>query len=504
MVDVVGRAKVIVESQIDKASFDADGNKIGSTLKKGALVGVAALAGLATAGIKASIAFGEAEAIQNKLNNTLGNMGKSGASEYVNQFADNLSRLTGIDDEVIRGGQTVLATFSELAASAGEQGGNFDRATKAAADLSTVFGDVKSSAIQVGKALQDPVKGVSALGEAGVTFTEQQKALIQSLVDSGDILGAQDIILKEIEKQVGGNAEASASAADKIKNAFGELEESFGHLLSELTGGDITSLADGINALADSINEFADSETVDGVAAMIDELQRLGESDWAQNFEEDQTASFESFKQWAKDFETQQESSYTSWLEFGRKFAATWEGMLDITRDAGDDIKDAAKDIWDDLVADVRAVPGRIRNLGGEFKDAGSKLIREFVTGIGVGNFSAGGIAQRIKDAINKALPNEITFFGGRGGIPAITVPIPQLATGARNFAGGLALVGEQGPELVALPRGADVYTASETRQMGAGNVTIVQNFMGPTSGSEARKEIDWSLKYGTRFGATV
>jgi hypothetical protein len=178
--------------------------------------------------------------------------------------------------------------------------------------------------------------------------------------------------------------------------------------------------------------------------------------------------------------------------------------MLDITRDAGDDIKDAAKDIWDDLVADVRAVPGRIRNLGGEFKDAGSKLIREFVTGIGVGNFSAGGIAQRIKDAINKALPNEITFFGGRGGIPAITVPIPQLATGARNFAGGLALVGEQGPELVALPRGADVYTASETRQMGAGNVTIVQNFMGPTSGSEARKEIDWSLKYGTRFGATV
>jgi methyl-accepting chemotaxis protein len=272
MVDVVGRAKVIVESQIDKASFDADGNKIGSTLKKGALVGVAALAGLATAGIKASIAFGEAEAIQNKLNNTLGNMGKSGASEYVNQFADNLSRLTGIDDEVIRGGQTVLATFSELAASAGEQGGNFDRATKAAADLSTVFGDVKSSAIQVGKALQDPVKGVSALGEAGVTFTEQQKALIQSLVDSGDILGAQDIILKEIEKQVGGNAEASASAADKIKNAFGELEESFGHLLSELTGGDITSLADGINALADSINEFADSETVDGVA-----FQTVGE-----------------------------------------------------------------------------------------------------------------------------------------------------------------------------------------------------------------------------------
>jgi hypothetical protein len=508
MVDVVGRAKVIVESQINKASFDQDGNKIGGALKKGALVGVAALAGLATAGVKASIAFGEAEAVQRKLNNTLANMGKSGASEAVNQLADDLMRVTGIDDEVIRGGQTVLATFSEIAESAGVQGGAFERATKAALDLSTVFGGVQQSSVQVGKALQDPIKGVTALGRAGVTFTEEQKALIKSLVDTGDTLGAQDIILKEIEKQVGGNAEASATAADKIKNAFGELEEAFGNLLSELTGGDVENLADGIQALADAVDRFAEGETVDNLAAAIDQLQRLGESEWAENFEEDQQASMESFKQWAKDFDAEMTASREGWIDFGVKFRDTWNGMLDITRSAGDDIKETAKDIWDDFVADVRNVPTRLRELGGKFKDAGRNLIREFVAGIGANITSSFGpqLSSAIKGAINKSLglPRKITLGDGTGGlIPDFTVTIPALASGARNFGGGLALVGEQGPELVSLPRGSDVYTASETRNMGGG-INVTQIFNGPNAGSEAARAVDFSLKYGTRFGAAT
>ncbi len=41
-----------------------------------------------------------------------------------------------------------------------------------------------------------------------------------------------------------------------------------------------------------------------------------------------------------------------------------------------------------------------------------------------------------------------------------------KFATGVRNFAGGMALVGEQGPELVQLPRGSDVFTNSVTKQM--------------------------------------
>jgi len=43
---------------------------------------------------------------------------------------------------------------------------------------------------------------------------------------------------------------------------------------------------------------------------------------------------------------------------------------------------------------------------------------------------------------------------------------IPGGATGFRNFKGGLALVGEEGPELVRLPAGADVFTHSDTKRM--------------------------------------
>ncbi len=502
MVDVIGRAKIIVESQLDKTSFDADGNKIGSALKKGALVGVAALAGLATAGVKAGIAFGEAEAVSRKLNRTLDNMGQQSAGPAVEDLANKLMRLTAIDDEVIKGGETILATFSQVADSAGEVGGTFERATRLSLDMSDRFGSVDAAAKALGRALQDPEKGVAGLQRAGVKLTEAQKEQVASFLAVGDAAGAQNVVLDALEAKFKGTAEEGKTGAESIKTAFGELEEAFGHLLSELTGGDVTNLADGILALADAIDKFADSETVDGVAAMIDKLGELGDSDWAQKFEEDQNESLDGFIEWTERFQAEMDDSNAGFMQFVNGFRTGWSDLLTVTRRWGDDITDAAGKVWDDFLDDIRGVPGRISALGSKFKSAGGDIIREFVAGIGSGNFSASGIAEKIKAAINKALPDSITFFGGKGGIPAITVPIPQLATGARNFAGGLALVGEQGPELVALPRGSDVYTATETRNMGAGNVTIQQNFYGPTSGSEARQEIDWSLKYGTRFGA--
>lgn len=44
--------------------------------------------------------------------------------------------------------------------------------------------------------------------------------------------------------------------------------------------------------------------------------------------------------------------------------------------------------------------------------------------------------------------------------------PIPAYADGTDFHPGGVALVGEEGPELVNLPRGAQVFTANETRGM--------------------------------------
>jgi hypothetical protein len=263
MVDVIGRAKVIVEGDVDSASINRAGGKIGDTLKRTAVIGGAALGTLAVAGYKAFQAFETAEAQSRKLNQVLANMGQSDAGPKVAKLADELSRLTAVDDEVIQQGQTVLATFSQVAESAGQTGGVFERATIAAVDLAaTGFGTVESASVMLGKALQDPEKGISALGRAGVTFTESQKELIKSLVDTGEMGKAQAIILGEVEKQVGGTAEATKTESESIRIAFGELQESAGHLIAELggEGGKGGGLSGAIYGVADALNETAESE----------------------------------------------------------------------------------------------------------------------------------------------------------------------------------------------------------------------------------------------------
>jgi hypothetical protein len=161
--------------------------------------------------------FGEAT---NKVNNRL--------IEYANATA----RATGVDQNQIKLAQAKLLTFKELAESADEAGGAFDRATKAAIDMGAAgFGTAEMNAVQLGKALNDPIKGVTALAKSGVTFTEQEKDKIKVLVESGKLLEAQEIVLKAIEVQVGGTAEATANDSEKMKIAFSQLSESIGIIL---------------------------------------------------------------------------------------------------------------------------------------------------------------------------------------------------------------------------------------------------------------------------------
>lgn len=150
----------------------------------------------------------------------------------VGDLANSLSRKTGIDDEVIQSGSNLLLTFKNVRNEAGEGANMFDRATAAALDLSKAgFGDVNSAAKMLGKALNDPVKGINAMSRAGVTFTDEQKNMIAAMVKSGDTLGAQKLIMKEVESQVGGAAEAQATAADKFAVSWGNFKESVGNVI---------------------------------------------------------------------------------------------------------------------------------------------------------------------------------------------------------------------------------------------------------------------------------
>lgn len=92
--------------------------------------------------------------------------------------------------------------------------------------------DMKSSAIQVGKALQDPILGLTALRRVGVNFNEQQSEMVKKMVESGHQLEAQKFILNELTTEFGGSAEAQATASAKMKVALDNLAETVGGLLA--------------------------------------------------------------------------------------------------------------------------------------------------------------------------------------------------------------------------------------------------------------------------------
>ena len=196
------------------------------------------LAGVFAAGAVVSftkIAAGEAEVSSNrKLENITKSMGLFGShAGEVSKRLEDLSSVQqlqlGIDDDTIKSTQMKLLTFANLAKTAGTAGGMFDRASLAAQDLAAAgFGSAETNAVQLGKALQDPVKGITALARSGVTFTEQEKVKIATLVESGKMLDAQNMVLGAIETQVGGTAAAGVSASDKMKQGFNQIKETLG------------------------------------------------------------------------------------------------------------------------------------------------------------------------------------------------------------------------------------------------------------------------------------
>ena len=220
--------------------LETTGQKFSFAMKKAFVPATAGLAALGAAATK-FVSAGEAAATSNaRIRQVADSMGLFGeASEDVTKKlvkqAEATARLTGVDQNMIKQGQATLLTFGNIAKSADEMGGAFDRATQLTVDLAAAgFGSVETNAIQLGKALNDPITGLSALSRSGVTFTETEKELIKTLVESGKQFEAQDMILKAIEKQVGGTAEATANSTDKLKVGFSQMAEQVGMALLPL------------------------------------------------------------------------------------------------------------------------------------------------------------------------------------------------------------------------------------------------------------------------------
>ena len=145
----------------------------------------------------------------------------------ISTMADAIEKKSGIDDVAIKQGANLLLTFTKIRNEAGKGNDIFNQTTSIMADVATALGkDPTSAAMMLGKALNDPVKGVSALGRAGVQFSKEQKDLIKDMVESGNVMGAQKMILKELETQFGGSADAAGKTfSGRLNILKARLEE---------------------------------------------------------------------------------------------------------------------------------------------------------------------------------------------------------------------------------------------------------------------------------------
>lgn len=167
------------------------------------------------------------------------------SAKGVQNLATAISRKSGIDDETIATGENMLLTFTKIRNETGKGRDIFNQATQAITDMSVAMNrgatpsaeQLRSTAIQVGKALQDPIRGATALRRVGVALTKQQQEQIKAFENSGHHMQAQRLILAELTKEFGGSAARQRTAAKSLNVTLGNLAEGIGSVLAPAMDG---------------------------------------------------------------------------------------------------------------------------------------------------------------------------------------------------------------------------------------------------------------------------
>lgn len=206
-------------------------------------------------------AFAEAEVSAVRLGAVVRATGEAAgySTEQALEMAAAMQRLTGVSHETVEGAETVLLTFRNIGHDA------FPQALKASADLAAVMGtDMSSAARALGMALENPEQGMMRLRRAGILLSEAVKNTIKDLWEQGRNLEAQNILLAEVQRRVGGAAEALGTtftgSLNKVREAWRDVKEEMGGFLaaSEEGKGTLQDLATVLGIVATKLKEIRD------------------------------------------------------------------------------------------------------------------------------------------------------------------------------------------------------------------------------------------------------
>ncbi|WP_278929748.1 phage tail tape measure protein [Pseudomonas qingdaonensis] len=204
-----------------------------------------------------------AEQEQAQLGAVLRSTGESAGfnRDQLNEMAGALEKATTFSGGDINQAQTTLLAFT------GVVGNQFNRALQSAADMATRTGStVKDAAETIGRALDVPSQGLTALSKQGFRFTEEQKKMALAMESTGNVAGAQGIILQALEESYGG---AAAAARDTFGGAMDALQNTISGLL---TGeGSLEGARQAVEALNEALASPAAKVAVEalGTAAAL-------------------------------------------------------------------------------------------------------------------------------------------------------------------------------------------------------------------------------------------
>ena len=248
-----------VSEQTDKGTTSF--LKLSSAVAAGQMI--AAVAEKAYSDIKTGItavvtAANDNQAAMSQMQGVIQSTGDASGVTAIQQgnLADKISSITPTSKDAIMAGENMLSTFTAIKGSA------FEGATTAANNMATFFNgglapsmqQVSNQALQIGKALNDPATGLAKLQREGVSFTASETAQIKAMSASGDIMGAQTVMLQELTNEFG-NAGTAASTTfagglATVHNSLDEIKVDIGSAFEDQFAGVFQRLIPVINSIA--------------------------------------------------------------------------------------------------------------------------------------------------------------------------------------------------------------------------------------------------------------
>lgn len=271
--DGMKRASRDVDKLGDKA--ETTGSKLSGMFRGGVGRAMAWAGGLYSVGQAARYVYDEITGDENALAQVTAALKSTGGAAGVtaadiDSLTQSLVNYTTYSDDTIMSASALMLTFTNLSSNV------FGRAMAAAADMSVALGVDLNSAVQtLGRSLNDPAYGMTLLSRSGIRLSESQKELVQSLMETGDMLGAQNVLLQEIETRYGGSAPA---AVNTLAGQITQLSKAFSDLAgnASMAQGVVTTV---IAAITDSLKVLNDKTfwegfTPSGVMGVVKDLFR--------------------------------------------------------------------------------------------------------------------------------------------------------------------------------------------------------------------------------------